>query len=80
MSTLLGLMVRTYLTDSLSKAREIVCGGWRRVLCGEIIDRQILRNRARQSMVVAIDCWRMDDPSDDTEPAELPAYPGDAPS
>lgn len=72
-------MVRTYLTDSLREAEDIVCWGWRCVLCGEIIDRQILRNRARQSMVVAIDCWPMADPSDDSEPTEVPVYQGDTP-
>lgn len=72
-----GLMVRTCLTDSLGEAHEMKCWGWRCVLCGEIIDRQILHNRARQSLPIACDCWPMAEPSEGSEFTEVPTYQGD---
>jgi hypothetical protein len=72
-------MVRTHLTDWLDETHEITCWGWRCVLCGEIIDRQILRNRARQSLLMVVGCGPTADWRDGSEDAQISADQGDTP-
>lgn len=41
-----GLMVGTVLRDTLDPEGSLWCSAWRCIICGEVIDQQILRNRA----------------------------------
>ncbi len=62
-----GLMVNDRFSDPLDETGEIVFCGWRCVLCGEIVDPIIVRNRIRhvmrtkrpsQSVVIAVGAWK----------------------
>ncbi len=43
-----GLMVRDHFYDLLDDSGHLSIRGWRCVNCGNILDRVILRNRARR--------------------------------
>jgi hypothetical protein len=59
-------MVGDRFSDPLDETGEVVFWGWRCVLCGEIIDPIIVRNRIRhvlrtqrpqQQVVIAVGAW-----------------------
>lgn len=72
-----GLMVVDHFSDPLDETGEIVFRGWRCVLCGEIVDPLIVRNRIRhvvrtqrpqQAVVIAVGSWGTPWLPDECEP------------